>query len=211
MFYNTFCICIIHKLSKITIKSIVTEIRYEFTVQKNRLLTITTGLITARSCCEILQTTRIINVNIYCGLYAHLLLIPSHLQKRFYETYCGAPSLSRNSNVDFSRLHNLLLLCFVYPLIKTKATGAHVKFLIRNSFKYSGAAYINKKLNMVCNLRGATKLKEQCISKRSCYGVNSAFFLGSGDFPNCPKSNVSHLCWSHSAVTYRFMQIAISN
>ena len=36
-------------------------------------------------------------------------------------------------------------------------------------------------------------------------------FLRSVDIPNCPKSSVSHLCWSHSAVSCRCMQITISN
>ena len=38
-----------------------------------------------------------------------------------------------------------------------------------------------------------------------------AFFLGSADFPNCPKGRVAHLCWSHSAMSCLCMQITISN
>ena len=39
----------------------------------------------------------------------------------------------------------------------------------------------------------------------------SAYFLGSADFPSCQKGNVAYLCWSHSALRLRFMQITISN
>ena len=37
----------------------------------------------------------------------------------------------------------------------------------------------------------------------------SAPFLGSADFPNCTKDNLAPLCWSHSVVSCRCMQIAI--
>ena len=39
----------------------------------------------------------------------------------------------------------------------------------------------------------------------------AALFLGNGDFHNCPKGNVSHLCWSHSALGCHCIQITISN
>ena len=39
----------------------------------------------------------------------------------------------------------------------------------------------------------------------------STVFLPSADFPNCPKSSVSHLFWSHSTVSCRCMPITISN
>ena len=34
-------------------------------------------------------------------------------------------------------------------------------------------------------------------------------FLGSAEFPNCTKDNLAPLCWSHSVVSCRCMQIAI--
>ena len=40
---------------------------------------------------------------------------------------------------------------------------------------------------------------------------HSAFFLGSPDLPNWPKSSVAHLCWSHSDVRCRCRQITILN
>ena len=36
-------------------------------------------------------------------------------------------------------------------------------------------------------------------------------FLGSADFPKCPKGIVVRLCWSHSGVSHRCMQITIWN
>ena len=36
-------------------------------------------------------------------------------------------------------------------------------------------------------------------------------FWGSADSPSCPKCSVSHLCWSHPAVSCRCIQITISN
>ena len=38
-----------------------------------------------------------------------------------------------------------------------------------------------------------------------------ATLLGSGDFPNCLKGSVVHLCWSHSFLVRRSMQITISH
>ena len=39
----------------------------------------------------------------------------------------------------------------------------------------------------------------------------AVFFLGSADFPNCPKGFVAHLCWPHSAINRRCMEITITN
>ena len=39
----------------------------------------------------------------------------------------------------------------------------------------------------------------------------STIFLGSVDFSNRPKESVPHLCWSHSVVSRRYMQITKLN
>ena len=50
--------------------------------------------------------------------------------------------------------------------------------------------------------------KSSILCKRLYRLYQSASVLGSADFLNCPPK---HLCWSHSAVSCRCMQITISN
>ena len=45
--------------------------------------------------------------------------------------------------------------------------------------------------------------------RRSLYPVPVSLFPGSVDFPSCSKGSVSHLWWSHSAVSCHCMQITI--
>ena len=40
---------------------------------------------------------------------------------------------------------------------------------------------------------------------------HNCLFFGNADFPNCPKSSASHLCWSHSGASCCSIQITISN
>ena len=42
-----------------------------------------------------------------------------------------------------------------------------------------------------------------------CSVQSQPYFLGSADFPNCPKISVSHLCYSNSVVSYYCGQITV--
>ena len=121
-----------------------------------------------------------------------LIYLTGILPRYFKLLQSGSPSSNADAKLTidvalnlFWKIYTVRQLCgttFLVSLICLTAAGNHTKV----------------------NIRPLTIFKRPLATVWQTFPLSqSAFFLGSADFPSCPKGSVAHLCWSHPAMNCR--------